>query len=126
MPTILFIDDHTCGSHTVAHKLRACGYEVQVAPDAEEALTLFRLYPIDAVVTDCHPEIPGRGIIAPALRRIRPDVPIIMLSAFCRVPCRRLRYADACIKKGDVAALLSALRLLLCSRAYGLCQSVAA
>lgn len=126
VPTILFIDDHTCGSHMVAHKLRACGYEVQLAPDAEEALTLFRLYPIDAVVTDCHPEIPGRETIAPALRRISPDVPIIMMSACCGVPCTRLRYADACIQKGDVTPLLSALRVLLCSRAYGLCQSVVA
>ncbi len=125
MPTILFIDDHTCGSRTVAHKLRACGYEVQVAPDAEEALTLFRLYPIDAVVTDCHPAMSGRGIIAPALRRMSPDVPIIMMSACCRVPCRRLQYADVCIQKGNVTGLLNALRLLLCARAYGLCQSVA-
>jgi hypothetical protein len=31
------------GRRTVAHKLQASGYEVQVAPDAEEALTLFRL-----------------------------------------------------------------------------------
>ena len=99
---------------------------MHVAPDAEEALTLFRLYPIDAVVTDCHPEAPGRQIIAPALRRISPDVPIIMMSAFCGVPCTRLGYADACIQKGDVTALLSALRMLLCSRVYGLCQSVAA
>ncbi|MFZ0564281.1 MAG: response regulator [Terriglobales bacterium] len=126
MPTILFIDDGTCGSHTVAHKLRACGYEVQVAPDAEEALTLFRLYTIDAVVTDCHPETPGCEIIVPALRQMTPDVPIIMMSAFCRVPCRRLRYADACIQKGNVTTLLTALRVLLCSRAYGLCQSVCA
>ena len=126
MPTVLFIDDHTCGSHTLAHKLRAYGYEVQVAPDEEEALTLFRLYAIDAVITDCHPEIPGRGTIAPALRRISPNVPIIMMSAFCRLPCSRLRYADGCVQKGDVTALLAALRMLLCSRAFGLCQSVAA
>jgi CheY-like chemotaxis protein len=125
MPTILLIDDHTCGLRTVAHRLQACGYEVQIAPDAEEALTLFRLYPIDAVVTDCHPEIHGREIIAPALRRISPDVPIITMSAFCRLPCRRLQYSDACIQKGDVTGLLSALRLLLRARAYGLCQSVA-
>jgi DNA-binding response OmpR family regulator len=126
MPMILFIDDHTCGSHAVAHRLRACGYEVQMAPDAEEAPTLLRLYPIDAVVMDCHPEMPGRGTIAPALRRISPDVPIIMMSAFCGEPCGRLRYANACINKGDVTALPCALRMLLCSRAYGLYQSVAA
>jgi hypothetical protein len=52
------------------------------------------------------------------------DAPIIMMSACCRVPCGRLRYADACIQKGDVAALLSALRVMLCCRTYGLCQSV--
>ncbi len=126
MPTIFFIDDHTCGAHMLAHRLRAYGYEVQVAPDAEEALTLFRLYAIDAVITDCHPEIHGREIIAPELRRMSPDVPIIMMSGFCGVPCGRLRYADSCIQKGDVTALLSALRMLLCARAYGLCQSVVA
>jgi DNA-binding response OmpR family regulator len=126
MPTILFINDHTCGSHTVAHRLRASGYEVQIAPDADEALTLFRLYPIDAVVTDCHPETLGREVMAPILRRINPDIPIIMMSAFCGAPCTRLRYADACIQKGDVTSLLGALRMLLCSRAYGLCQSIAA
>lgn len=123
---ILFIDDHTRGSHTLAHKLRAHGYEVQVAPDEKEALTLFRLYPIDAVVTDCHPEISSGEIIASTLRRISPDVPIIMLSACCSVPCGRLRCADACIQKGDVTALLGALRLMLCSRDYGLCQFIAA
>jgi CheY-like chemotaxis protein len=100
MPTILLIDDHTCGSHTLAHKLRAYGYEVQVALDAKKALTLFRLYAVDAVVTDCHPEISDGEIIAPTLRRISPDVPIIMMSAFCGVPCRRLRYADAWHSKG--------------------------
>jgi CheY-like chemotaxis protein len=99
---------------------------VQIAPDAEEALTLFRLFVIDVVVTDRHPEMPGREIIAPALRGISPDVPIVMMSAFCRMPCRRLRHADACIQKGDVEALLSALRVMLCSRTYGLRQSVAA
>lgn len=126
MPMILFIDDHTCGSRALAHKLRACGYEVQVAPDAEEALTLFRLYRIDAVVTDCHCEIPSRGTLAPIIRSIRPDVPIILMSAFCGMPCARLRDADACVCKGDIPALLSTLRMLLCFRNFGLCQSLVA
>jgi hypothetical protein len=47
-----------------------------------------------------------------------------MMSAFCRVPCRRLRYADACINKGEVTALMDGLRMTLHSRGYGLCQSV--
>lgn len=32
----------------------------------------------------------------------------------------------ACIQKENVTGLLSTLRVLLCARAYGLCQSVAA
>jgi hypothetical protein len=47
-----------------------------------------------------------------------------MMSACCRAPCGRLRYADACIQKGDVVALLGSLRMLLCSLANGRCQSV--
>jgi CheY-like chemotaxis protein len=125
MPSLLIIDDHTCGSRTLVKTLRSVGYAVEVALDQQEVIDLFRLCPADAVIMDCHPEIAGRPI-APILRRISPDIPIIMFSGFCGVPCNRLRDADACIQKGNVVTLLETLRVMLCSRGYGLCQSVAA
>ena len=125
MPSLLVIDDHTCGSRTLVRTLRSVGYTVEVALDEQEAVDLFRLCAADAVIMDCHPEAGGR-LIAPILRRISPDTPIIMVSGFCGLPCARLRDADACVQKGNVTALLETLRVMLCSRSYGLCQSIAA
>jgi CheY-like chemotaxis protein len=56
MPSLLIIDDHTCGSRTLVQKLRSFGYDVQVALDADEAIGLYRLYAVDAVIMDCHVE----------------------------------------------------------------------
>lgn len=126
MPTVLFIDDHTCGSRSLVQKLRNVGYDVQVALDAEEAIGLFRLYAVDAVIMDCHVESRSRGHVASVLRKASPDAAIIMLSSFCRVPCPRFQQADACVHKGDSSVLLGALRSALCLRNYGLIQSIAA
>jgi CheY-like chemotaxis protein len=123
MASLLVIDDHTCGSRTLVKTLRSAGYTVEVALDQLEAIDLFRLFAVDAVIMDCHPEIAGRPI-APVLRHITPDTPIIMFSGFCAVPCSRLRDADACIQKGNVTALLENLHIMLCSRGYGRCQSL--
>ena len=41
------------------------------------------------------------------LRIARPDVPIVMRSGFCSLPCTHLQDADICVQDGDSAALLS-------------------
>ena len=125
MASTLFVDDSTLSTRTLVEALRRCGYEVQIA-NADEAVRLFGLNPADAVVMNCHLEASNTQAIAPALRQIYPDTPIIMMSGYCGVPCRRLQYADGCVQKGEPTALLDALRTLLCSCHYGLCQSVAA
>jgi CheY-like chemotaxis protein len=125
MPSLLVIDDHTCRARTLVRTLRSVGYTVEVALDEREAVDLFRLFAADAVIMDYHPEAGGR-LIAPILRRISPDTPVIMVSGFCGLPYSRLRDADACVQKGNVIILLEALRVMLCSRGYGLHQSVAA
>jgi len=125
MASILVVDDSTLSTRTLVEALRRSGYDVEIAPDADEAVRLFKLNPVDAVVMDCHVEASSQTI-APVLRQIYPDTPIIMMSGYCGVPCKRLRAADGCVQKGDTTALLDALRTLLCSRHYGLCQSVAA
>jgi len=126
MASILFVDDSTLATRTLVEALRRCGYDVEIAADADEAVRLFTLNPADAVVMDCHVETSCCQTIAPVLRQIYPDTPIIMMSGYCGVPCERLRHADGCVQKGNATALLDALRTLLCSRHYGLCQSLAA
>src|SRR2546426_9380230 len=90
MATVLLIDDHTCSSRKLIQTLRATGYEVCVAIDADEAIRLFRLYPVDVVVLDCRLCRLSNTLADPAavVRRLSPDTPIIMMSGYCGVPCR--------------------------------------
>jgi CheY-like chemotaxis protein len=129
MATVLFIDDHTCGSRHLIRLLRSTGHEVCLAMDEEEALRLFRLFPVDVVVMDCrlcnlsHPPTHPAG----AIKHLSPDTPIIMMSAFCRMPCRHMVNADACIEKGENGRhLLHVLELMSYARHYGLCRAVPA
>jgi DNA-binding NtrC family response regulator len=126
MATVLFINDRTCTSQITIQRLRACGYAVELAIDADEAVRLLRLHPIDAVVMDCHIEASSPTDVLAALRSTSANIPIVMMSGYCGVPCKVLRYADLCIQKGDFKLLSSTLRTLLCSRHYGLLRSVAA
>jgi len=70
--------------------------------DRDEAIQLFRLFPVDVVVMDCRFCDPSNPLSDPAavLKRQSPNVPIIMMSSYCRAPCRRMLNADACIEKG--------------------------
>src|SRR5579864_77994 len=55
------------------------------------------------------------------------DVPIIMMSAFCRIPCRRLQHADACIQKGEchrLAERVAGAALGSCLWAVPICCSL--
>ena len=100
-----------------------------MAVDADEAIRLFRLYPVDVVVLDCRLCRLSNTLADPAavLRRLSPDTPIIMMSGYCGVPCRHLRDADACVQKGDTGTiLLRTVEIMLCARRYGLCRFIAA
>ena len=126
MATILFIDDHKCGSRRVVRKMRASGYEVCIALDAEEAIRLVRLHPVDVVVLDCGLCRSSHLDPAPVFRSLKSDMPMIMISSYCGVGCEHLP-ADACLQAGESEAiLLKTLEAMLCARRYGLIRSVAA
>jgi len=127
LATVLFIDDHKCGSRRVVRKLRAGGYEVCIALDAEEAIRLFRLHPVDAVVLDCGLCHPSHLDPVPVFRRLKSDVPMIMISSYCGVGCEHMSDADVCLQAGESdAILLKTLEAMLCARRYGLFRSIAA
>jgi CheY-like chemotaxis protein len=126
MATVLYIDDHTCRSRTLVQRLRQAGYEVHVAPDPDEAIGLFRLYTVDAVIMDCHLENHPREPFARVLRRIRADVPIVMLAGYCPHPCGMVKYADVCVQRGDSNGVLEVLPPALAARNFGLVQLLAA
>ena len=127
MATVLFIDDHKCGSRRVVQKLRAAGHDVCIALDDEEAIRLFRLHPVDAVVLDCGLCRSSHLDPVPMFRKLRSDVPTIMISSYCGVGCEQMPEADVCMQAGESETiLLKTLEALLCASRYGLIRSVAA
>jgi ActR/RegA family two-component response regulator len=127
LATVLLIDDHKCSSRHMVRRLRAAGHDVCIALDAEEAIRLFRLHPVDAVVLDCGLCRPSNLDPLPVFRRLRSDVPMIMISSYCGIGCDQMRDADACIQQGESeAVLLRTIEAMLCARRYGLVRSVAA
>ncbi len=92
---VLLVDDDALSRLLLAELLRAAGYAVIEAADAEQGLALWRAQPVAAVISDRH--MPGTD--GPALlQRIADEA----LASGRRPPCRILCTGDA----GDHAALL--------------------
>lgn len=112
MATILCIDDQTYALAARVEWLRAHGYVVLVASSVEAALDAFLTSPTDAAFLDCH--MPGAFLVARLLKQLRPDLPIVMLAAYCGVPCRQQGLVDACLDRGEPPpALLHTLQHLI-------------
>lgn len=98
---LLCIDDDFSGLKIRRLFLESQGYEVLIANRVSEGLRLFENEDIDAVVLDYYmPEMNGDHV-AEMMKRHRPDVPIVMLSAFVTVPQNVTANTDAFVVKGD-------------------------
>jgi DNA-binding NtrC family response regulator len=78
---ILVVDDKENIRLLLNELLSSMGYRVLQAKDGKEAIGVVEIGPIDLVITDL--KMPGMdGIqLTHAIRRIRPDLPIIVYSA---------------------------------------------
>lgn len=116
VPTILCIDDEALGLQIRRAVLERAGYQVLTAVDGPTGLALFRKHMIDGVVLDYYmPEMDG-GAVAEAMRRERPEVPIMLLSAYINLPMDVVALADVTLLKGEgPIELLEKLRLMLAS-----------
>lgn len=114
VPTILCIDDEVLGLEIRRAVLERAGYTVLTATDGPTGLALFRQNSIDGVVLDYYmPEMDG-GAVADAMRRERPNVPILLLSAYINLPAEVVDLVDMTVLKGEGPAdLLEKLRQML-------------
>ena len=114
VPTILCIDDEALGLQIRKAVLERAGYRVLTAIDGPTGLSLFRGNPIDGVVLDYYmPEMDG-GVVAQTMRRERPEVPILLLSAYINLPTEVVTLVDVTLLKGEgPQELLEKLRLML-------------
>jgi DNA-binding NtrC family response regulator len=78
--SILLVDDEQDELANYAEMLRGWGYRVIAVQDATSALAQMRP-DIDAVVTDYQmPDMDGLAFLE-ALKRVRPEMPVVMLTA---------------------------------------------
>jgi CheY-like chemotaxis protein len=78
---LLLVDDNPDGLLVRRALLEEQGFEVQLAPNAEEGLKLFKSHRFDVVVTDYRmPGMNGAQLIA-RMREIDPHVRVVLISS---------------------------------------------
>lgn len=98
--TILCIDDNPGVLTLHRMVLESTGYSVLTAASAQAGLALFASCPADAVLLDYGmPEMNG-GEVAAAMKAMKPEIPILMLSALPSLP-EDARPVDAFVTKGQ-------------------------
>jgi CheY-like chemotaxis protein len=98
---ILCIDDYQTSAAGWCLYLQNAGYSVETAFSAMEGLQLFATMAIDLVLLDYKmPETDG-GQVAATMKRMKPDVPIILFSGVSRIPDQDRLNVDAFIEKGQ-------------------------
>ena len=99
--TILSVDDEPSVLMMQALLLESAGFRVLTASSAAEAIDIFKLEEIDAVVMDYFmPEMNGIAA-ARIMKELKPHVPIVFLSAFTELPGETLGLAEWWAKKGE-------------------------
>lgn len=105
---ILCIDDDDQALRVRRILLESIGYSVITETDPARGLRLFRSREIDAVVMDY--QMPGMngGEAALEMKRLRPDVPVLILSSLPWLPEDAPHEAiDGFIQKGEPLGVLS-------------------
>ena len=99
-PTLLCVDDNQSALHIRKLVLESAGYAVMIASDSAAAMALFSASSVDMVVSD-HFLQDCTGIeLAAAMKKLKPDVPIVIISGLVEAP-EGMEHADLFICKGD-------------------------
>lgn len=103
---VLCVDDELVGLKVRKILLERAGYRVLTAPDGPSGLELFFAEPIEAVVLDY--SMPGMhgGEVAVRMRQSKPQVPILLLSAYVDLSAEVTSVVDLYMTKGEGAPVL--------------------
>ena len=113
-PRLLCVDDDSAFRQFYKDLLGSYGYEVTVAANAKQALKAFLNGKVDAVLTDLEmPDMTGAELAA-RLKRLRPDLPVLLVSGSERVQGTPPAGVDATVAKGTPSSkLVDQIELLL-------------
>lgn len=103
---VLCVDDERIGLEVRKILLERAGYRVLTASDGPTGLAIFSTEPVEAVVLDY--SMPGMhgGEIAIQMRQTKPQVPILLLSAYIGLAPEVTSVVDLYMTKGEGAPVL--------------------
>src|SRR5271166_4825999 len=100
LPLILCIDDDDLSLRVRKFLLASAGFNVLTANSGEDGLELFKRHPIDVVIADHFLTDKTGTEIAKEMKELKPEVPILILSAAAEKP-DGIEFADAFVAKGE-------------------------
>ncbi len=98
---ILCVDDDEAVLLTQVLLLESAGFRVLSASSGERALEIFKAERVDAVVMDYRMPKMNGIMAAELMKRLKPYVPIVFLSAYSELPGETLGIAHWWAKKGE-------------------------
>ncbi|RSL15439.1 response regulator receiver domain-containing protein [Edaphobacter aggregans] len=103
---VLCVDDELVGLRVRKILLERAGYRVLTALDGAAGLDLFASEPVEAVILDY--SMPGMhgGEVAARMRQVKPEIPILLLSAYIGLPAEVTSLVDLYMTKGEGAPIL--------------------
>jgi response regulator RpfG family c-di-GMP phosphodiesterase len=100
LPSILCIDDYETSLAGWCLYLQSVGFSVTTARTAQEGLQLFAVSPVDVVLLDYALPDSNGDEVAALMKRMKPEVRILMLSGVSHVPENARLHVDAFLQKG--------------------------
>ncbi len=95
-------------------QLEQLGYDLVTATNGRDGLRLFMSRAVDAIVLDYHLGLLDGGTVAAEIKRIKPEMPIVMLASGLELPVSALSWVDALVPKTDGPdVLLATIRSVL-------------
>ena len=103
---VLCVDDELVGLQVRKILLERAGYRVLTAQDGPSGLAIFSEEPVEAVVLDY--SMPGMhgGEVAIRMRQTKPQVPILLLSAYMGLSADVTSLVDLYMTNGEGAPVL--------------------
>jgi CheY-like chemotaxis protein len=112
--TILCIDDDDGMLRYQQALLERRGYKVLTAASARQGLQIAAVCAVAAVIVDYHlPEMNGHEV-ATHIKRLTPQVPIVMVSSDDEIPEQALHAVDAFVSKNEAPGRLLPVIMRIC------------
>jgi CheY-like chemotaxis protein len=111
--TVLYVDDNPRSSRLLTSVLEECGFRVIAKNDPLEALTLCPRTYFDLALLDYEMPAMTGSKLAQEIKRLAPEVPVVLISGRSTLPASELAFVDAHFGFGtSLDDLLWSMRIL--------------